>query len=179
MDISPVDIDSEAPLTDSAPVDQTEEQTSKNEIMVPKWRLDEVTTKLHEARSQKPKVDEHKNVNVEEVVQRELAPLRVKIETQEVLSNHPDFKDYAQGALNLIQKNPSLTLEDAYKLTKYDSLQSKAKEEGKNEAYQNIDKKESLQFETSGPKKASRAVTELISDRTVPLEEIRKMLPHA
>lgn len=169
--------DTEAPVVESSPTEQTEEQTSKNEIMVPKWRLDEVSKKLDEARNAKPK-DEKQNVDIQEVIRREIAPLKVKIEVQEVLDAHPDFKEYANGALELTKKNPSLSLEDAYKLTKYDSLQSKAKEEGKNEAYQTIEKKQGLQVETSGPKRAVRPIEELISDKSVPLEEIKKMLPN-
>ncbi len=161
----------------STTTETTEEQPSQKEIMVPKWRLDEVTQKLQEARNQ-PKT-ESKTTNVEEVVQRELAPLRVKIETQEVLNAHPDFKDFAQGALNRIRNNPSLSLEDAYKLEKFEAIQSTAKEEGKKEAYQTIEKKEGLSFETSGPKKNAKPVSDLIGDRTVPLSEIAKMLPRS
>lgn len=162
-------------VVDPSTTETTEDtSTPKEEIMIPKSRFDEAVAK---ARNTKPDVKQ--NVNIEEVIRREIAPLKVKLETQEVLTAHPDFKDYASGALKLIQTNPSLSLEDAYKLTKYDVLQSKAKEEGKNEAYQTIDKKENLQFEKSGPNKPARSAADLISDKTVPLDEIKKMLPHS
>lgn len=168
----------EAPVTESSSVEQTEDQTSQKEIMVPKWRLDEVSQKLQEARNQKPK-DENKHVNIEEVVERHIAPLKVKVEVAEIMQQHADFRDFASGALTRIQNNPSLSLEDAYKLEKFEALQSKAKEEGKKEAYQTIEKKESLQFETSGPKKTARPIEDMLKDKTVPLQEIAKMLPRA
>lgn len=179
LDESGLEPQTEETVADSSPVEQSEEQTSKKEIMVPKWRLDEVTQKLQEARNQPKPKEEKPNVNVEEVVQRYVAPLKVKIETQEVLNAHPDFKDFAQGALNRIQKNPSLSLEDAYKLEKFEAIQSTAKEEGKKEAYQTIEKKENLSFETSGPKKSATPVSDLLKDKTVPLSEIAKMLPRS
>jgi hypothetical protein len=146
--------------------------------MIPKSRFDEVNAKLKEYRSipkQKPKED------IDTVIDRKLAPLRVQIETESVIRKYQDFEEYASPALNEIKKNPSLSLEDGYLLAKAKSgtLQSTAKEEGKKEAYQTIEKKGNLQFETSGPKKATQTPEDLIRDRSVPLSEIAKMLPRS
>lgn len=166
--------EAQAPAVDSSATTTTEETHSK-EIMIPKSRFDEVNDELKRIRNA-PKQTEQKQ-NVEEIVARELAPLRIELETERVMRKYDDFDQFAPGALAQIKSNPSLKLEDAYKLTKFEHLQSKAKEEGKKEAYQTIEKKENLSFESSGVKTASKPIDEILRDKSVSLSEIAKMLP--
>ncbi len=168
-------LETEVPVTESAPVEQTE----KKEVMIPKFRYDELNQKYQEAKNTKPKEEKQNDVN--RLIDEKLAPLRVQIETDAVLRKYSDFEEFASASITEIKRNPSLSLEEGYWLAKAKSgtLQSTAKEEGKKEAYQSIEKKSSLGMETSGPKKVQRPVEEMIKDRDVPLSEIAKMLPRA
>lgn len=151
----------------------------KKEIMIPKSRFDQVNDELQILR-QKPKEEKQKE-DIDSIVDRKLAPLKIQIETDAVMRKYDDFEQFATPTLSEIKKNPALSLEDAYILSKAKSgtLQSKAKEEGKIEAYQTIEKKENLKFEQSGPKTQSRPIQDLISDKSVPLSEIAKQLPRS
>lgn len=166
------------------PVAETQEQ-AKEEIMVPKWRFDEINTKYQELRSQnqpQPKAEVAPSTpapfpDVEKLVDAKLAPLKVQLEVDQVLKAHSDFQEFAPQVMGRIRSKPSLTLEEAYKLEKFEALQSKAKEEGKKEAYEVIEKKTSLQVESPGRRPAAPSVEDMVRDKSVPLSEIAKMLP--
>lgn len=177
-----LELETEAPVTDSTPVEQTEDSTSKKEIMIPKSRFDEVTQKYKDLRQkQTPENKQTSITDVDKLIDEKLAPLRVQIETDQVLRKYSDFEEFASKSIDEIKRNPSLSLEEGYWLAKAKSgtVASIAKEEGKKEAYQTIDKKSSLGVEQSGPKKAQRPVEDMIKDRDVPLSEIAKMLPRS
>ncbi len=162
---------------------QPAESVPKEEIMVPKWRFDEINSQYQKLRDQpQPQAEAappapQPSVDLEKMVDSKLAPLRVQLEVDQVLRGHPDFQEFAPKVLERIKSKPSLSLEEAYQLEKYSSIESKAKEEGKAEAYEVIEKKASLQVEQSGRKTVTPSVEELIRDKTVPLSEIARMLP--
>lgn len=161
------------------PVEAPAVETPKEEITVPKWRFDEVAHKYNELKSQiTTKTEAPKSeVDIDKVIDAKLAPIKVQLEVNDVLQKYPDFGEYAPQALEEIKANPGLSLEKAYKLVKFSDIESKAKTEGEKQAYQTIEKKQSLQFERSGRRVEQKPVEELLSDKSVPLSEIAKMLP--
>jgi hypothetical protein len=176
----PLEITGDEPVAKPAAAEQTPKPEAKSdEIMIPKFRFDEVNNELKKIREQKPEAKAPDLANVESLINEKLAPLQIKLETDQVLRSHEDFPQFAAGALSRIKQNPSLSLEDAYRLEKFEHLESKAKEEGKTEAYQTIEKKSDLSFEQTGRKTIQKPVEEMIKDKTVPLSELAKMLPHA
>lgn len=158
-------------------VEETPAQTGETP-MIPKFRYDELNSKYQALRSQ-PKPESTNDLD--KLVDAKLAPLRVQIETERVLKTYDDFPSFADSALAEIKKNPTLSLEDGYILAKAKSgtLASQAKEQGKNEAYNNIEKKTAASGVTSGRKAEPKGVDELIHDKSVPLSEIAKMLPRS
>lgn len=158
-----------------------DETPPKEEIMVPKWRFDEINSKYQELRTQAPPPKQEQapvQVDVDKLVDQKLAPIRVQMEVDRILKDHQDFQELAPNVLERIKNKPALTLEEAYQLEKFSQIESKAKEEGKKEAYQVIEKKASLQVEQSGRRVQAPSVDDLIHDKSVPLSEIAKMLPH-
>lgn len=174
----PLEYTGDEPVTETPAVEQTPEVgESQPQIMIPKPRFDEVNNALKEARTKLAEVKTPDLTNVESIIEQKLAPFKVQLETEQVLRQHSDFPEFADTAVNLIKENPSLSLENAYRLAKFEHLESKAKEEGKTEAYQTIEKKADLQFEQTTRKTVQRPVEDLVRDKTVPLSEIAKMLP--
>lgn len=156
------------------------EVEQKEEIMVPKWRFDEINSKYQELRNgpQKEAVAPQPtpSVDVDKLIDSKLAPIRAQIEVDQVLKSHEDFAQFAPQVMARIKNKPALTLEEAYQLEKFSHIESKAKEEGKKEAFEVIEKKASLQVERQGRKVPQRSVEEMIQDKSVPLSEIAQLL---
>ncbi len=157
------------------------EEMSREEIMVPKWRFDEINQKYQSLRTQpqpeaQPEPVAKSAFEIEKLVESKIAPLRVQLEVDRVLKSHSDFSELAPKVMERIKIKPALSLEEAYQLEKFSQIESTAKEEGKQEAYQVIEKKASLQVERQGRKAVQRSVEDMIQDKSVPLSEIASIL---
>jgi len=117
---------------------------------------------------------------VQDVVGKELAPVketfdqqRVKDEIASVQTRYPDFKGYAlENALRFAMDNPKVSLEDAYKVTSFDSASSvgQAKEEKAAKA-----KVKTRAFTES----AKTAKSDGVDYSKLSLEEMEQILPKA
>lgn len=188
---TPKEIGGIAPVAAAATKQEAQPEASaetpvEEGIMVPKWRFDEINSKYQQLRNAPPTasaqpekgtptptIDEAK---VKAMVDSQLAPLRVQMEVDQVLKAHEDFAELAPKVMERIKSKPALTLEEAYQLEKFSQIESSAKEEGKKEAYEVIEKKASLQVEHSGRKAIQRSVEEMIQDKSIPLNEIAQLL---
>lgn len=114
---------------------------------------------------------------VESVAKKAMRPLQDKVELQDLFLNFPDAKEYAGGIAKAVKENPGISWNSAYKLAKYDSLQSKAVEQGKQEAYQNIAQKQAVQAGTPRPTvKENADLKSVIRDRSIPFSEITRIV---
>jgi len=104
---------------------------------------------------------------VKEIVSKEtdkkFSELNRKIELDRVIQQNPDFYRYADPIKTLIKENPSLSWEQAYKLSKFEVSQMEARAKGVQEAKGNIAKKKSATVESASKAKAgvSQSVDEI------------------
>ena len=106
-------------------------------------------------------------------------PLKEKAELNDMFTRFKDFGDYATKVADEIRKAPNLAWEQAYKIVKFDDRAKEAREEGKKEAYAKIDEKTRAAVAPPSKKQPSRPIGEVVTDRSIPLKEIEKMLPHS
>lgn len=117
---------------------------------------------------------------VKEVVDESLGPVketfdqqRVKEEISEIQTRYPDFKGYAlETALRYAMDNPGVSLEDAYKLTSFDSVATVGRTQ---EAQAAKAKEKSRAFTES----AKTAKGEGVDYSKLSLEEMEQILPKA
>jgi hypothetical protein len=195
--------------TDSAPVEQTTSDPSKSvtvddttvegkdDPMIPKSRFDEINAQLKESKERLQKYEgvntndllearstsqEAKDTGVsEEKTLKELQALKDKVELNEVKAKYPDMDNYAKKMAEFIRKEPHASWETAYKSVKFDDLENNARQEGREEAYQNIEQKKKASGESPSthkmpPSNLSKVETMLASKNTS-LSDIEKMLP--
>lgn len=115
-------------------------------------------------------------------IKKELEPFVAQNEFIQATTKHPDLLEHREAMLEHIRSNPNLTIEQAYKLAKFDSLSETERAKGREEAYATIRKKKEAKVESSGsttvPKPVSIADINIM-DRRISLTDIEKMLPHA
>lgn len=191
----------------SPPVNKTTSDTSQDatesgisgegddEPYIPKSRFDEINARRKAAEEKLAeyegvKEDELLNVRSEAEAEsskipvdvkaiKEINALKERFELNEVRTRYPDMDKYAKQMAMFIRKNPSASWESAYKTAKFDDLAMNAKQEGRDEAYQNIGAKRGATIESPGARDTTSAknIDELINDRNTPLSEIEKLLP--
>lgn len=88
--------------------------------------------------------------------------LKRQIDLDRVVHQNPDFYRYADPIKSLIKENPSLTWEQAYKLSKFEVSQMEAKAQGVQEAKGNIAKKKTATVESAS--KAKTGVSQSIDE---------------
>lgn len=113
-------------------------------------------------------------------VLREVREVKERVEINELFGKYDDASSYAKSMADYIRSNPNASWEAAYRFVKYPDLAKHAKEEGRKEAYQNIEGKSKAKVESATKRKGKQGkdVNKLLSDPNVPLSEIEKMLPH-
>ncbi len=62
-----------------------------------------------------------------------LSQIELRMEEQTIIAQYPDFKDIKKDVYNILHKNPSLTLERAYKLAKAEQPSKSEKTSGDSE----------------------------------------------
>ena len=113
---------------------------------------------------------------VEKVVRRFTRPLEDKIALQELFFKHPDATQYAAEIGKAIKDNPGITWESAYKVAKFDASQDTAREQGRQEAYQTIDKKQAAAVQPTRPAEQGPNLRDLIVDRNTPWSEVQRIM---
>ena len=106
-------------------------------------------------------------------------PIKEKAELNDMFTRFPDFGNYATKVAGEIGKAPNLSWEQAYKIVKFDDRIREAREEGKKEAYAKIDEKTRAAVAPQAKKMPSRPIGDSLRDRSIPLAELEKMLPHS
>lgn len=86
---------------------------------------------------------------IDQTVDRKISQINRQLELDRTIAKNPDFFQYADPIKTKIQENPNLTWEDAYKLSKYDSSISQAREIGRQEAVQSIQEKKKATVESA------------------------------
>lgn len=126
---------------------------------------------------------------VRQIIRQEVTPWRHEVtsqlQLQETMSKYPDFGQYVGSMKDVIAENPNISFEQAYKIAKFEDMQEAAFAKGKDEAYQDIEKKMSSRVEsgrkvpgTGQPKSNYGTIEAMLRDGKIPLSEIKKMLPH-
>ena len=114
---------------------------------------------------------------VEKVVRKFTKPLEDKLALQDLFSKNQDAQQYAGEMARLVKENPGISWNVAYKAAKFDRLAGQAREEGKQQAYQSIQRKQSLTVEAPrAAVKESKPLLDLIKDRNVPFTEVRRIM---
>jgi len=143
--------------------DETTESTSTPEKQV----ADDVKSVIDQAR---PAIREEFN--------KLLSPTIAKLELTDMLNRHGDsFKQVAPQVANKVKENPSLSMEDAFKLVSYDNVKRTSHTQGVNEANANVEAKQKAQVETAKPSGIKPVgIDEAIADKNVGTAEIADAL---
>lgn len=113
------------------------------------------------------------------LIDERVRPIREKAELNDMFTRFKDFGDYATKVADEIRKAPNLSWEQAYKITKFDDRAREAREEGKKEAYAKIDEKTRATVAPQSKKQPSRPLSEIVTDRSISLKDIEKILPRS
>ncbi len=114
---------------------------------------------------------------VENIVRKATRPLEDKLALQDLLLRNPDVKDYASEMAKVVKDNPGVTWETAYKAAKFDALQRTSVEKGRQEAYQTMQQKQSVNVAPARPKASNQQSLEnLVKDRSIPFKELQKIM---
>lgn len=115
-------------------------------------------------------------------IQRELENIKVRLEVDQFLKDFPEARkdpELIQAAISKVKQNPTYSISDAYRVVSFDSFVSRSRNEGKEEALEDAQKKQSARGDSSGRRTGQRSVDELLADKSIPLSEIEKLLPKA
>ena len=114
------------------------------------------------------------------LIQSEMEPFKAQIELYKTMTKYPDLPKFKEDMIARIKEDPNLSYENAYKLSKYDSLHQDSYETGKKEAIQNIQAKRGSAVETQKVKTSPKLDLDSINimDKTISLADIEKLLPH-
>ena len=114
---------------------------------------------------------------VEKVVKKFTRPLEDKLALQDLMAKNPDATQYAGEMAKLVKENPGIGWDVAYKAAKFDRLAGQAREEGKQQAYQTIQRKQALTTESPrSATKDSKPMLDLIKDKNVPFREVQRIM---
>lgn len=106
---------------------------------------------------------------------------RRAFELQATIARYNDFPLYVEKIKQKITENPYMAWDDAYKSSKFDDLANETKQQTRQEISKKIEAKEAQVGEKStakSPGREERDLIEMIKDKSIPLSEIEKMLPH-
>ena len=114
---------------------------------------------------------------VEKVVKKFTKPLEDKLALQDLFAKNTDAQQYAGEMAKLVKENPGISWDVAYKAAKFDRLGTQAREEGKRQAYQEINRKQILT--TESPRSAikeNKPLLDLIKDKNIPFHEVQRLM---
>lgn len=115
---------------------------------------------------------------VEKIVRKHTRPLEDQLALQNLFMKNPDAQQYAGDMARVVKENPGISWEVAYKAAKFDRVGSQAKEEGRKEAYQTIQKKQEVAVGAGKPtaSRDNRPLDELIKDKGIPFTEVQRIM---
>ena len=123
---------------------------------------------------------EAKDADLNSKTLREIREINEKMELRELFDKYKDAPEYAKAMAEHVKAHPKASWESAYRFVRFDDLAKEAKREGKDEAYQNIQEKQKAQSTGAQPKKIlKKNINSLLQDKSVPLADIEKLLPHS
>lgn len=138
--------------------------------------------KAREGKEEEPKSEapaDDKSNKVLAQVLREQRELKEKLEIKELFDQHKDASRYAKAMADHVKRHPNATWEQAYRYVKFDDLEAEAKKKGIEEAYTTQKEKGRYAVARSGAKALPKNLQGVnIMDRSIPLSDIEKMLPH-
>ena len=110
---------------------------------------------------------------------RLIAPVVAKFELKDVLDKYGEkFTARAQDVANFKKKNPSLSMEEAFKIVDYGNVERTSKTEGLNEATQTAAEKLKAQVESSQPSgHRASSLEDAINDPKISVSEIAEAVP--
>lgn len=114
---------------------------------------------------------------VQSMIDARIRPLQNENELNRLFSANTDAKEFVPQMAEVVKANPSISWTDAYKLAKFDALENKAREEGRQDALKTAQLKQAATV--GSPALRSEPQTDLmniISDRSVPFSEVSKIL---
>lgn len=116
---------------------------------------------------------------VQGLIDKSIKPLLEKQAVTETFKN-PEDMQYAGDVAKIVKDNPNIPWDVALKSVKYDKGASALKEEGKQEAYNNIQNKQAVQANsvpvgTKEPMNAQR-LQEIINDPNIPFQQVEKIM---
>lgn len=120
------------------------------------------------------------NPLLQEELSKIVSPLAARFEVRDMADKYSDFSQLAQQVKQVKEQNPSLSLETAYKIAKFDAqqeLQRTAYNQGVSEAQQKDQLAQKAQVESSRPSGIRpQSLEQAIGDKNVPTEEIMEAL---
>jgi len=183
-----VDIKEKETPTDSATEEQTTQSESENanegdtssdddEIMIPKSRFDQEVARRRELEDKLSNTDTDlssaRKVEGTDETSKKLQQLEDKLDLDRLFRDSPEAKKYARGMAEYVKKNPTASWDTAFKVASYDDVRKAAKQDGRKEAYDTIEKKQSVGAEGAQKKTSAKSLSpDMIMDRSVPLSEI-------
>lgn len=143
--------------------------------MIPRSRLNEVISQrdkykeLLETKSSVPTTPSSNNDDdtdealkivegiADKKVQAALADIKREMSLDKAVRDIPDFYDYADQIKNIIGANPLLNWNDAYKIAKFDSVESNAKKQGIAEGQKQVQNLQAAKVESGSPQRPAVA----------------------
>lgn len=115
---------------------------------------------------------------IREEFEKIMTPTVAKFEVRDMVSRYGDrFKGIASKVAARKKANPSLSLEDAFKLEEYSTIERTARNEGIAQATQTAEQKVKAQVESSQPSGYKPAsIEDAVKDKKVRIEEIAEVL---
>lgn len=117
---------------------------------------------------------------VESIVHKAVRPLEDRLALQDLIMRKPDALSYSAEMARVVRENPGISWEAAYKVAKFDTQGTQAKQEGAAEAYQTIAKKQEFAVGSSSPTVKEQmnydTIQSMIQDKTVPFSEVKKLM---
>jgi hypothetical protein len=143
------------------------------------------STKVDDAPTDTPAISEDVNTALKDLepqlaksVANMLAKPLAKLEVQDMLNKHGSaFTQKAKEVKALQEHNPSLSMEDAFKIISFDNVKRTSHTQGVNEANANAEAKQKAQVETARPSGIKPVgIDEAIADKDVGAAEIADAL---
>jgi len=144
----------------------------------------ELESKLSQTSMSKAELEKARPSDVTEDAARESLEAKIKnieekMELRELFGAREDAKDYAKQMADYVKDNPNASWETAYKVCKFDDLETTSRQAGRDEALGNLKDKVASRPESPSPSESKvKSLSDMIADPNTPLSEIEKQLPH-
>ena len=113
---------------------------------------------------------------VQKMIDKAVSPIREELAIQKTFKN-PEDMQYAAEVASLVRENPTIPWNVALDAIKFRKSGERLKEEGRKEAYSNIQQKQSGQSDSiqSGQKRQVD-IAQIVSDKSIPFSEVQKIM---